>query len=363
MDSMTLIAIVSIVMAGLTTGFGTMGPALAEGKAVASALTSLAQQPDASATITRTLFVGLAMIESTAIYCFVVSMILIFANPFWNHVISSASRKLVMLIDWFTVGAQALNFLILVWLMKRFLYKPILNAIDAREDRIAAELADADATRDAANKERDKFQHKNEEFDTQQALRLSQATEEVATERERLLGEARAAADDLSSKRQEALKREQENLAEEMTSRTQQEVFAIARKTLTDLAGASLEERMSDVFACRVRELNGEAKDDLAHALSSSSTPAFVRSTFDLPADQRNTIQQALNETFAADIKLSFETKPTVISGIELSANGHKVGWSIDEYLTSLERSVGELMHKPTQSKMELADISESENE
>ena len=268
-----------------------------------------------------------------------------------------------MLIDWFTVGAQALNFLILVWLMKRFLYKPILNAIDAREDRIAAELADADATRDAAKKERDKFQHKNEEFDTQQASRLSQATEEVATERERLLGEARAAADDLSSKRQEALKREQENLAEEMTSRTQQEVFAIARKTLTDLAGANLEERMSDVFACRVRELNGEAKDDLAHALSSSSTPAFVRSTFDLPADQRNTIQQALNETFAADIKLSFETKPTVISGIELSANGHKVGWSINEYLTSLERSVGELMQEPTQSKMELADISESENE
>ena len=79
------------IIAGLTTGFGTMGPALAEGKAVATALTSLAAQPDASATITRTLFVGLAMIESTAIYCFVVSMILIFANPFWNHVIAQAA--------------------------------------------------------------------------------------------------------------------------------------------------------------------------------------------------------------------------------------------------------------------------------
>ena len=84
MESMTIIAVASIVMAGLTTGFGTMGPALAEGRAVAAALTSLAQQPDASATITRTLFVGLAMIESTAIYCFVISMILLFANPFWN---------------------------------------------------------------------------------------------------------------------------------------------------------------------------------------------------------------------------------------------------------------------------------------
>ena len=93
MDDTTLVAIASIITAGLTTSFGCMGPAFAEGKAVATALTSLAQQPDASATITRTLFVGLAMIESTAIYCFVVSMILIFANPFWNHFITATVAK------------------------------------------------------------------------------------------------------------------------------------------------------------------------------------------------------------------------------------------------------------------------------
>jgi len=93
MDNMTLIAVTSIVTAGITTAFGCMGPALGEGRAVSTALTSLAQQPDAAPTITRTLFVGLAMIESTAIYCFVVSMILIFANPFWNHVIAAIPGK------------------------------------------------------------------------------------------------------------------------------------------------------------------------------------------------------------------------------------------------------------------------------
>jgi F-type H+-transporting ATPase subunit c len=93
MDNMTIIAVVSIAFAGITTGFGTMAPALAEGRAVAVALSSLAQQPDASATITRTLFVGLAMIESTAIYCFVVTMILIFANPFWNRAIAQAAGQ------------------------------------------------------------------------------------------------------------------------------------------------------------------------------------------------------------------------------------------------------------------------------
>ncbi len=93
MDTTTLIAIASIVTAGLTTGIGCIGPALGEGRAVSTALSALAQQPDASTTITRTLFVGVAMIESTAIYCFVLSMILIFANPFWTHAIGLAAGQ------------------------------------------------------------------------------------------------------------------------------------------------------------------------------------------------------------------------------------------------------------------------------
>jgi F-type H+-transporting ATPase subunit c len=93
MDTVSIIAIASIITSGFTIAIGCVGPALGEGRAVATALSALAQQPDASGTITRTLFVGLAMIESTAIYCFVVSMILIFANPFWNYVISHAAGK------------------------------------------------------------------------------------------------------------------------------------------------------------------------------------------------------------------------------------------------------------------------------
>jgi F-type H+-transporting ATPase subunit c len=85
MDSPTIIGTVSIVTAGLTLAIGSIGPAFGEARAVAQALAAIAQQPDESGTITRTLFVGLAMIESTAIYCFVVAMILLFANPFWNH--------------------------------------------------------------------------------------------------------------------------------------------------------------------------------------------------------------------------------------------------------------------------------------
>jgi F-type H+-transporting ATPase subunit b len=251
-----------------------------------------------------------------------------------------------MLIDWFTVGAQAVNFLILVWLLKRFLYKPIRDAIDAREKRIAAELADADAKKTEARKERDEFQHKNEEFDGQRTALLSKATDEAKAERQRLLDEARKAADALSAKRQETLRSDAHSLNQAISRRTQMEVFAIARKALADLATTSLEERMGEVFTRRLRGMDGKAKAGLAEALKTASEPALLRSAFDLPADQRAAIQNALNETFSAEIQVRFETAPALISGIELTTNGQKVAWSITDYLSSLEKAIGELLNE-----------------
>jgi F-type H+-transporting ATPase subunit b len=250
-----------------------------------------------------------------------------------------------MLIDWFTIGAQALNFLILVWLMKRFLYKPILQAIDMREKQIAGELADADAKKAEAKRERDEFEYKNEEFDQQRAALLSNATEEAKTERQRLLDEARKAADALSAKRQEILMNDAESLNQAIGRRTQAEVFAIARKALMDLATTSLEERLAEVFTRRLRAMDGKAKADLADALKTASGPALVRSAFELPGQERVAIQKALNETFSAEVHVRFETAPDLVSGIELSANGQKVSWSIASYLASLEKDVSELLN------------------
>ena len=249
-----------------------------------------------------------------------------------------------MLIDWFTVGAQALNFVILVWLLKRYLYQPILHAIDARELRIANELADADAKKAEAQQERDAFQHRNEAFDAQRAALLNDATIAANAERQRLLEQARQAADSLSAKRQETLLNDAHNLEQAISRRTQQEVFAIARKALTDLATTSLEERLGEVFIRRLRALDANAKQGLAEALKTASAPTLVRSAFDLPDAQRTAIQTALNETFSAEIPVRFETAPDLISGIELSTNGQKVAWSIADYLASLEHGVDELL-------------------
>jgi len=250
-----------------------------------------------------------------------------------------------MPIDWFTVIAQAINFLILVWLLQRFLYKPILHAIDEREKGIATQFAEAKAKKAEAQKERDDFQHKNEAFDQERAALLKKATDEAKAERQRLLDAARKDAESLRAKRQDALRNEQRNLSQEIIRRTQKEVFAITRRTLADLATTSLDERMCEVFVHRLRGLTGAAKERLAAALKTSNHPARVRSAFDLRPAQRSVIESAVKETFAAETQVQFETAPELISGIELSANGQKVAWSIADYLATLEKSAGELSH------------------
>lgn len=251
-----------------------------------------------------------------------------------------------MIIDWFTVAAQVVNFLVLVWLLRRFLYKPILNAIDAREKRIAMQQANADDKMVEARKEREEFQQKNEELEQQRDELMDKAKAEAQDERRRLLDEARKAAEELYAKRQEVLKSEAENLNRELSRRIRHEVFAIARKTLRDLAGASLEERLSEVLTRRLRDLDGKEKEALAAALQSASEPARVRSAFELQPEQRKSIQSALNETFSLEVPVHFETEPELVSGIELVTNGHKVAWSIADYLSSLETAVAEIINE-----------------
>lgn len=249
-----------------------------------------------------------------------------------------------MLIDWFTVGAQVLNFLILAWLLKRFLYQPILDAIDAREKRIAKELADADAKRTEARKELDEFQRRIKAFDLQRSELLGNVIDEANAERQRLLDDVRQSVDALAAKRREALRSEQRILNEALRSRAREEVFAIARKTLADLASISLEERIGEVLIRRLRGLDAAAKASMGEALSRASGPVLVRSAFDLPDAQRAAIRNALNESFSADVKVRFETAPDLVSGIELATDSQKLAWNIADYLSSLEESVGKFL-------------------
>lgn len=243
-----------------------------------------------------------------------------------------------MLIDWFTVAAQALNFLILVWLMKHFLYQPVLRAIDTRENRIKAQIKDADDRQAEAKAEAEQFRAKSEAFDQQRAALLQKATTEAAAEKQRLLDAAGQAADALTAKNQQLQRDAEQSLTRMITQRITEEVFAIARKALTDLAAVDLEERMVGVFLDRLDKMSGAAKEQLGTALCAE--PALVRSAFDLAPPQRQRIEQALDRSFAAKIELTYATAPDLVSGIDLTAGGEKIGWSITDYLAALQKSV-----------------------
>jgi F-type H+-transporting ATPase subunit b len=246
-----------------------------------------------------------------------------------------------MLIDWFTVGAQIVNFLVLVWLMKRFLYKPILGAIDAREERIAKELADGQRMQAEAAQERGEFMRRKKALEDTREEFLEKARDEAGDERQKLLGQAREEAEAERARQNKALKRDRDSLLDEIARRTREETYAIARKTLSDLAGANFDERASQVFAERVRSLDEPSRSDLVS--DAASGPLRVRSAFELSEESRATVRLALEEVLEGSAEVHFEIDPDLIGGIEILTGNRKISWSIEEYLARMQKSMDEL--------------------
>lgn len=245
-----------------------------------------------------------------------------------------------MQINWFTVIAQILNFFVLVWLLKRYLYKPILNAIDEREQKIAAQLKEAADNKAEAIKEQEDFKYKNELFDQERKALMDNAVAETKEARQKLLDDVRNEASALQSKLEKESKVKQQSINQAIAQKTIQEVFAIARKTLDDLASVGLEEQSVHVFTQRIKALKATEKKQFMEAFKGDSTPLMVRSAYELPEKQRNVIKDAIHNILGTKAKFEFEIKPELISGIELSTNGYKMAWSIARYLDSLEKSI-----------------------
>jgi len=249
-----------------------------------------------------------------------------------------------MLIDWFTVLAQLINFLILAWLLKRFLYKPVLQAMDKREKRITARLQEAETQKAEAQKERGHFQQLSSELGQQREALLLQAMAEANAERQRLMEEARESHRLLRARLRETLDNEQANLSRDIIRRFQEEVFEIAGKVLADLAGSSLEEQMATVLVRRLEKLNDEEREQLSAAFRASNQAITVRSAFGLPAEQQQAIERAVKKIAAPDRQVRFETASAQANGIELITNGYKMAWSIADYLSGLEKDIATIL-------------------
>lgn len=239
-----------------------------------------------------------------------------------------------MLIDWFTVAAQAVNFLILVWLLKRFLFGPISKAIQERQDSISSSLAEAAATKLVAETEKQEYQAKKAEIETQCDALIKEAVASGQTEKKRLLEEAQKAADTLSQSRLESLRSQEQKLEKALRERAQEEALNLARDILRQLAGAELDSVIVQRFLHHLEQLDGKAQQTLRQAQGE----ILVRTARELSPDLRHTLEKGVEKTLGQSLRWSYKTEPELINGFELVAEGHKIGWNSAGLLEQIKR-------------------------
>ena len=244
-----------------------------------------------------------------------------------------------MHINWFTVIAQLVNFALLVWLMKRFLYAPVLAAIDAREKKITAQLNAAKTQKAEAKTEHEEFTKKNTDFDAQKQALLATATADAKTQRQKLLEAAHQEAEAQRTKQQKALQQTQDDMQDDIARQTRQTVFSLTKKALTDLASVDLESQTVATLLQRLQALDAAARQPLLDAFQADKKPMQVQSAFPLTDDQQAAITTALTQLLGAAPAVAFSTNPALISGISLNANGFQLAWSATSYLAALEKS------------------------
>ena len=254
-----------------------------------------------------------------------------------------------MLIDWFTVFAQIVNFLVLVWLLKIFLYKPILKVIADRQNEIAKQLKEADLKKKEAVEESLLFQNKNREFDQQKAERIKKLNEEIKQLQDQLRAEAKQNIEEQRTKWLSNLRNEKEEVFRDLSQRVQTELFSIMRKAMTDLADTDIQEQFVDVFLQRLKMLSQKEKSDLLARLHTSPT-LEIRIASEPTENVRNKIKAAVQQEFDREFDIHFVVLPELIGGIELMVAGQKISWNIADYLSSLERLTNEVVYKNSEN-------------
>jgi F-type H+-transporting ATPase subunit b len=253
-----------------------------------------------------------------------------------------------VLIDWFTVIAQIVNFLILVALLKYFLYGRIMQAMDARERTIATRLEDAATQRAEAQREADDCRKQRQELEATRNEFLAQAKEEADERRIELEHKAREEVDLLRARWQEALRQETDTFLQELRQRAADQVCAIARRALADLANVKLEQQVVEVFLEDLQNLDEERRTALAEAIHKDENTLIVQSAFDLPDKARCKLTRLLRELFANEAEVHFIIAPELVCGVAVEAHGQKIVWSIEHYIDMLQHRITALLAEKT---------------
>jgi len=247
-----------------------------------------------------------------------------------------------MQIDWFTVGAEIVNFLILLYLLKRLLYDRILEVAETREQRIASRFAEAEAEKETAAEKAHSYREQQRELAEKRDDLLAEAQEEAEQRRSELIAEARTAVDQQQEEWQQALNRERERFLRKLNQQAGTQIYAAARRALSDLADVALEKQVLTVFLGRLQQLDEEERTAIRDAMHENDIE--VRTAFPLSAEQQQQLIAVLQKELADDLSPQFNVDEDLVCGVALRTDGRQVTWNIAGYLNVLEQQVQETL-------------------
>ncbi len=247
-----------------------------------------------------------------------------------------------MEINWLTIVAQIVNFLILVWLLKRFLYGPIIAAMDEREAKIARRMQSAEEKDEQAQEQATEYRGRLHELEERREEMLQLASSEATAERERLLVQAREDVATTERRWHKSLAEEKQAFLRELRRRAGEQLCRIARQALDELADADLEAQIIETFLGRLEALPEDDRRELTEAVVDAGGVVAVASAFEIEAASRVQITQSVRVALTSEATPEFAVSEQVMCGIELRAGGRKVSWSLDSYLSAIEEELAD---------------------
>ena len=248
-------------------------------------------------------------------------------------------------IDWTTVAFQIVNFLVLLFILKKVLYGRIIAAMDMREAGIAAKIREAEQNKTQAEQRAADLAQKSRELDATRDDLIAQAKADAEATRKDLIGKARAEVDQTREQWAEAVAREKDGFLQDLRQRAAQQTCTMARRALADLAGQDLDGRVVEAFLARLEGLDEAERAKFASAVAGmdeGERHVLCRSAFELPDEPRQRVAAAVGSRLAQGAEVRFDTSAELICGIELVAGGTKLAWSIEDYLGTLEERLAE---------------------
>jgi F-type H+-transporting ATPase subunit b len=264
-------------------------------------------------------------------------------------------------LDWFTVAAEIINFLILVVLLKHFLYDRIINMADAREAKVAARFVEAEEKIEKAHQEAEAYQAERRALQDGQEALMAQARAEVEARQKEWLDQAHCEIEQTKAEWFQAIHREQAAFMQALRQRIIQQTYALIRRALTDLADVELEQRLIDVFVKQIENLAADERQALAASIRDSGRDLVITSAFELSPEKRQRLLDAMRAQFGHRLDGHFKISPDLICGIEIKADSYKVAWSLDHYLTILEENLAGVLAETLSQESRPKDVTADE--